>query len=130
MELNDEQDRLWRLLYKSVIDFLPAYGGEDHFGNADYLVVDDNYGWNRVTIEIHKLRMLNPEIVAGLRDIVASYSDWEIVVAVDIPGTEGRWPPMGIIVGPHEVIDDLRREFLPADWQDVSYPNSKRGVGY
>jgi len=74
--------------------------------------------------------MLRPEIVAELREAVSHLSDWEIVVAVDIPGKEGRWPPMGLTIRSHEIVDGLRREFLPPEWQNMAYPDGRPGTGY
>lgn len=122
-----EQERIWTALREQVLEALHYFGIEDHLGDADYLVVDDNYGWKRITIEIHKLHMLNPRVVAVLKQLVLLFPGWEIVIAVDIPGTEGKWPPMGVIIRPHETVDDLRREYLPQEWQGVSYPGSRPG---
>lgn len=86
------QERVWAALYDRIGGVLSRFGTEDHFGNADYLLVDDNYGHRRHTIEIHRLRMLDPAPVRMLRMLLDGFPDWEIVIAVDVPGTENSWP--------------------------------------
>ena len=116
-----EQERIWGLLYDEISEVLRQFGTEDHFGHADYLLVDDNYGWKRHTIEIHKLHMLEPPVVKMLQPLLRELPGWEVVIAVDIPGTEGKWPPMGLRVQPDAIIDDLRRQYLPAEFSSIRY---------
>lgn len=123
-----EQERIWSALRRQVLVGLQPFGSEDQLGDADYFVVDDNYGWMRITVEIHRLHMLNPKVVVALKRLVSPFPGWEVVIAVDIPGTEGKWPPMGIIIRPHETVDGLRREYLPPEWQNVSYPDARFGM--
>ena len=124
------QARDWLALYRKVLKILRQFGTEDHFGNADYLLVDDNYGWRKHIIEIHKLRMLDPKLVKQLRSLLDDLDNWDIVIAVDIPGTEATWPPMGLIIRKHELIDGLQRNFLPAEFQSVVFEGSRPGTGF
>lgn len=124
-----EQERVWENLYKKILDVLTPFGIEDAFGKADYLLVDDNYGWTRHTIEIHKLRMLDPALVKELRSLLGDLDDWEIVISVDIPGMEATWPPMGLIIRKHELIDGLQRDFLPAEFRSIDFEGSRPGTG-
>jgi hypothetical protein len=126
----DEQERTWSALYDQIEAILRQFGTEDHFGEGDYLLVNDNYGWRRHTIEIHKLPMLNPEIVKLLKPLLRQALDWEIVIAVDIPGTEMTWPRMGLTIRDHEIIDGLQRQFLPEECRSLSYEGSRPGTGY
>jgi hypothetical protein len=116
-----EQERTWGILYGRISAALKQFGTEDHFGDADYLLVGDNYSWKRHTIEIHKLRMLNPSLVEMLQESLHDFKDWEIVLAVDVPGTETAWPRMGLTIRAQEVVDDLKREYLPSEFQSVRF---------
>ncbi|MGE4254175.1 MAG: hypothetical protein AB7E84_03070 [Xanthobacteraceae bacterium] len=106
-----EQERTWGILYAKILEVVHEFGTDNQFGEGDYLVVTDNYGWPRHTIEIHKLHMLQPAIVNRLRELLSEFAGWEIVVAVDIPGTESLWPRMGLTIRAHEIIGSfyLRR---------------------
>ena len=115
---------------------MTRYGIEDACGHADYLIVDDDYGWARNTIEIHRLKMLKVEIILALQallrrtDLVHGIPDWTIVILVDIPGKEGQWPPMGVTIRAREIIDGLQRQFLPPEFKDFKIPGSRPGTGY
>jgi hypothetical protein len=115
-------------LFDSVREVLQQFGVEDHFGKGDYLVVDDNYGFRGHKVEIHSLRMLNPQIVKALQLLLRKFPDWEIVVAVGIPGKEKLWPPMGLTIRAHEIIDGLQRQYLPAEYREIYYAGSRLGT--
>lgn len=100
--LNDEADSqafVWRLLSDRIRTVLSPFGmEEDQFGEADYLLVEDNLGHCWHMIEIHRLNMLEPRIVKSLQSLLREAPNWEIIIAVDVPGTEGAWPPMGLTI--------------------------------
>ena len=124
-----EQENAWSDLYGRIIAVLQEFGTEDHFGEADYLVVDDNYGWQRHTIEVHRLLMLSPAIAHALQSLLGEFPKWEIVIAVDVPGQE-NWPRMGLTIRKHELIDGLQRSYLPVEFQQIKYPGSRPGTGH
>lgn len=130
---NEDDERQcdeWDALYQHVLKVMQKFGVEDYRGRADYLIVDDNYGFRRQSIEIHKLKMLNLEIVKSLQGLLKEFPDWTIVIAVDIPGKEGIWPPMGVTIRAHEIIDGLQRQYLPPEFQNFKIPGSRPGTGY
>jgi hypothetical protein len=124
-----EQERAWGILYDRIVDVMQQFGTEDYRGRADYLIVDDNYGHFRHKIEIQRLHMIRPDLVQMLRALLRDFPDWEIVLAVDVPGTEGKWPPMGVTIRHHEVVDGLRREFLPREFEVMKFVNGRPGTG-
>jgi hypothetical protein len=131
MTTEDEQrDRIWTDLYQRVLNLLQQYGKEDAFGNGDFLVVDDNYGWRRHTINAFNLKMLSPNIVAALRVLLDNLPDWEIVLALDVPGKEKIWPHMGLTIRKHEIIDGLMRNYLPEPYRTFVFPGSRPGTGF
>ena len=124
------QEMVWSALYDRIRAVLIPFGTKDHFGNADYLLEDDNYGHRRHIIEIHKLRMLDPALVRMLRMLLDKLPDWEIVIAVDVPGTENSWPRMGLIIRKSEIVDGLQRELFPPEFQKMVFEGSRPGTGY
>jgi hypothetical protein len=127
---DEEQVRAWDDLYERVAELLARYGTEDSSGNRDYWVNEDNYGWRRVTIIVQNLNMLKPEIVDGLRRLLANLPAWEIAVAVDVVGEGESWPLMGLTIRKHEIIDGLQREYFPEEFRDFQYADSKPGTGF
>lgn len=112
-EKEEEQRNDWAILYDQIKGVMGRFGAEDYFGKGDYLLVDDNIGHKWHTIEIHRLSMLQPAVVKSLQTLLRDFPDWEVVIAVDIPGTEGFWPPMGLTIRLDEIVDGLQRPFFP-----------------
>ena len=127
---DEARDRTWNDLYRKIVQLLRKHGKEEPTGGGDYWVVDDNYGWRRHTISVFTLKMLDPPIVAELRDLLKDLPGWEIVMALDVPGKEDLWPPMGVTIRAHEVIDGLRRAHLPEPYRSAVIPGSRPGTGY
>ena len=118
------QECIWETLLRQIRRVMAHDGKEDHFGKGDYLIVDDNYGWRRHTIEVHRLEILRPQSVRNLRRLLKGLPDWEIVISLDIPGTEISWPSMGVTIREREVVDDLQRSYLPQEFQDMRFEGS------
>jgi hypothetical protein len=116
-----KQELAWGILYDRIAQVLKQFGTEDHLGDADYLLVDDNYGWKRHTVEIHKLRMLSRPLVKMLQELLHEFQDWEIILAIDVPGTENDWQRMGLTIRAQEIVDDLKRQYLPREFQDLQF---------
>ena len=124
----DKQEREWELIYSEIGRTLERFGKEDAFGKGDYLLVDDNWGNHQQKIEVQNLSLIKPQIVKLLQKILAPYSDWEIVVAIDVPKHEADWPTMGLIIRSNEIIDGLQRQYFPAEFQNIQYEGSRRGT--
>jgi hypothetical protein len=48
-----------------------------------------------------------------------------IVIAVDVPGKENEWPSMGLVVRHQEIVDGLKREYFPSEFQNIQYEGSR-----
>jgi hypothetical protein len=127
---DEQQVAAWNLLYEQVTGLLARYGKENSGGHADYWVNEDNYGWRRISIGANNLKMLRPDIVNSLRKLLSELPEWEITLAVDILEKEKSWPLMGVTIRKHEVVDGLQRQYLPKEFLDVQYADSRPGTGY
>jgi hypothetical protein len=116
-----EQERNWGILYDRIRAALQQFGTEDALGHADYLLVDDNYGWERHIVEVQKLHMFALPVVRTLQSILREFPGWDVNMVVDVPGTEQSWPNMGITIRADSVVDDLQRQYLPAEFQNIRY---------
>lgn len=114
-----EQSRQWDNLYVGLGQIMRRYGAEDWLGNADYWIVSDNYGSRRHTIYFQKLKMLSPDIVKQMQASLKGYPDWEIVLDVSSEQYGQTWPTMGLAVRAHEIIDALKREYFPKEFQGI-----------
>lgn len=127
---DDRRDKIWSRLYRQLVDFFEHYGAEDACGRGDFWVVDDNYGWRRHFVYLFNLDLLTPSITKAVQRFLDDYPGWDIVFVVDVVGKEKEWPPMGVTIRKHEIIDGLQRQYLPARFQDFKIPGSRLGTGY
>ncbi len=123
-----EQERAWGKLYDRIQRVMNRYGNSNYIGEGDYWLLDDNWGMTQHKLCVNNLKMLEPVIIKRLQACLADYSDWEIVVAVDVPGSGDSWPPMGLIVRPHEMVDGLQRQYFPKEFQGIKYEGSRPGT--
>jgi hypothetical protein len=125
---NSAQVEAWHRLHERVAELLAKYGTENPVGDGDYWINEDNYGWHRITIGVQNLKLLRPEIISALRGLLVGLPNWEIVVTVDVVGTEKVWPNMGLTIRHHEIIDGLQRKYFPVEFQGFGYANSRSGT--
>ena len=131
MTENDaERDHTWGQLYNGIVGLLRRHGKESPTGDGDFWVLDDNYGWCRHTIFLFNLKMLNLDVIARLKQLLDNRSGWEIVLAIDVPGRERDWPPMGVTIRSHEIVDGLSRDHLPEPYRSLVISGSRPGSGY
>jgi hypothetical protein len=115
----------WRSLHDRITEVLDRFGKKDPFGRGDYWLVDDDLGLYRHKLEVQNLNFLQPHVIKSLQSLLAGYPDWEIMFRIDVVGKEIEWPPMGLIIHDDEILDDLRREFLPEEFRQFAYDGSK-----
>jgi hypothetical protein len=127
-DLRARQKKEWKILQARITQTLDRFGRKDPLGKADYWLVDENWGQFRQKLEVQNLNFLRPDIIRSLQACLAGYPDWEIMFRVDIIGKEREWPAMGIIIHDDEIIDDLKREYLPEEFRNIVYEGSKRLV--
>jgi hypothetical protein len=114
-------ERIWQSLHDKATEVLDAFGKKDYRGRADYWIVDDDWGLDFIRIEAQDLQLLRPVVVDRLKRILVDFPGWHIAVRVDVPGTEEAWPLMGILIFSDRVIDHLRRDYLPAEFRQITY---------
>lgn len=128
VEQADSQARDWRRLYTRIGDFLAQFGTSDTLGDADYWVLDDNWGSTQQKIFVNNLTMLEPRVIAGLQRLLSDFPSWEIRVAVSLRGSGEKWPDMGLTIRRHEVVDDLQRAYFPLPFRSLRYEGSRPGT--
>jgi hypothetical protein len=112
---------VWRGLHDKASEVLDAFGKKDCLGQADYWIVDDDWGLDFIRVEAQNLQLLGRVVVGKLKHILGDFPGWHIAVRVDVPGKEKTWPLMGILIFRGRVIDHLKREYLPAEFRHISY---------
>jgi hypothetical protein len=123
-----ESIEAWEHLYEKVCAAMEAFGAEDSFQVlGDYWVQDDYWGYPQVKVYVRNVALLEPPVVAALQNCLAEFPGSEIVVAVAVRGSGETWPEMGLVIRLHEIIDGLRRSYLPARFRNLSYAGARPG---
>ena len=122
-----KQERAWGTLYDRIQSILRPIAVEEFRGRADYWLLDDNWGPTQHKLYVNNLKLLAPEIIKQLQNCLKGHPDWEIVVAVAVPGAGKSWPNMGLFIRPHEIVEDLQRQYFPPEFQHIQYVGSRRG---
>ena|SRR5215218_6448817 len=118
---DDAHERIWQSLHDKATKVLDAFGNKDYRGRADYWIVDDDWGLDFIRVEAQNLQMFRPVVVARLKQVLVDFPNWHIALRVDVPGTEELWPLMGILIFRDQIIDHLRRDYLPEEFRQISY---------
>jgi hypothetical protein len=107
----------------------------ERFGRPDYLP-DRPYGdfqihcdyseYPQVVVFVDNLKLFLPPVVGALQQLVTEFSGWQIDLRVTTRGHED-WPNMGVSIRANEIVDDLRREYLPKEYQNLAFEGARRG---
>ncbi len=124
-QLYDQQSQILDRLSKRADAVLRQHGKAEH---GDYLTFEDYWGYPQIKISISNLRLLEPAIISRLQETLDEFPGWEVVIAVAVPGHYDDWPDMGLIIRKHEIIDGLRREYFPKEFQNLQYQGGRRGT--
>lgn len=121
----EQRKKEWQELYRRTKDVLAPFGKNDEAG-GDYFVIDLVPNENVQMVELHRLHMLRPEIIASLHSVVAQFPDWQIEVFVLSPDENVVIDPeSGLILRRDGIIDALDRELLPKKYRFV-YEGARR----
>ena len=125
----EKQVKIFDQLVDKVDARLRRFGEADSLlKSGDYAVYGDYWGYPQVKVSVSNLELLSPSIVKQLQDVVTSFPNWEIVVAVAVPGHYEDWPDMGLYIRANEIIDGLQRDYFPERFRNFHYEGSRRGT--
>lgn len=131
MSTPDEKEaaraRQWTLLYDQIRNVLHKFGRESHLGEADFYLVEDDWGVKQHKVEIQNLELFHPRVIEALQRRLTAFPDWSIVVSVSVPD-QFAWPAMGLVVKAHEIIDGLHRHYFPEPIRNFQYEGSRPGT--
>jgi len=119
------QEREWGELYDRISALLQQFGRVNPLRKGDYWLVNENWGIHQHKLEIQNLRLIGTDVIKSLQKILGKFPDWEIIVAVDIPGKEELWPSMGLTIRQEEIVDGLQRQYLPDAYQQIVYDTAR-----
>lgn len=77
-EESDAHECVWKSLYDKASAVLDRFGRNGYRETDDYWIVDDDWGWNVLQIELQDAILLRPDLVSALQALLAHYPDWLI----------------------------------------------------
>jgi hypothetical protein len=114
-------ERIWQSLHDEATAALDAFGTKDYRGRADYWIVDDDWGPDLLQVEIKNPRMLRRDAIGALKRVLRNYPGWQIIVRVFARKGEAPLPPMELLISDGRVFDHLNRDYLPAEFRQLTY---------
>jgi hypothetical protein len=122
---NPRRKAEWRVLHDRITETLDRFGKKDALRRGDYWLVDKDRGGYCQKLDFQNLSLFQPHVIKLLQGLLAGCPEWEIVVSADVVGTEKEWPPMTLIIQDDKITDDLKREFLPEEFRNISYEGAR-----
>jgi hypothetical protein len=119
------QAATWEELRRLMRRVLGRFGSEGVSRDEDFWIDDDNFGTPQQKVYFRNLRLLEPIVIKSLQALLQEKPAWEIVVAISVPGEGNAWPDMGLTIRAREILDGLKREYLPAEFRNSHYEGSR-----
>lgn len=95
---SDNRDQDWSSLYTILRKSLGLIGTENAFGDADFWLVDDDYGTTAQKLCVNKLSFLRPQLIAAIQKALTTFPAWQVLVQLEIEIDGIHLPPEGIVV--------------------------------
>jgi hypothetical protein len=124
-----EQYEVFEDLEARVDRLLERFGRPDYLPGqpyGDYQVHGDYSEYPQVVVFVENLKLLQPPVVSALQQVVKEFPGWQIDLMVTLRGHED-WPNMGISIRANGIVDDLQRQYFPAEFQDLAYEGARAG---
>lgn len=125
----NQQFSVFEQLYPRVESLLERFGRPDFLPGqpeGDYQVHGDYSEYPQIVVFVENLGLLQPPVVDALQKFIKEYPGWQIDLMVTLRGQED-WPNMGISIRADEIVDDLQRQYLPEEFQDLVYEGARLG---
>lgn len=125
----NEQYEVFERLCDLVEKVLERFGRPDYLPgqrHGDFQVHCDYSEYPQVVVFVDNLKLLLPPVVGALQQLVKGFPGWHIDLMVTTRGHED-WPNMGISIRVDEIVDDLRREYFPKEYQGLAFAGARRG---
>jgi hypothetical protein len=127
----NEQYAIFELLRERVDKLLENFGRPDFTSGqrvGDYFVHGDYNEYPRVVVFVGNLKLLRPTVVNAVQRLVKEFPGWQVDLMVALLDRAKDWPNMGLSVRSNEIVDDLKIQYFPRDFQDLGYEGSRRGT--
>jgi hypothetical protein len=94
----ENREKEWAKLYGALSRALNLLGTENAFGEADYWIVDDDYGDTAHKLCIHKISFLRPQLIIAIQMALKPFPAWRVLLQMEVELDGAPMPPEGIVV--------------------------------
>ena len=103
--MNDEEkrDEEWDDLYNALSKSLRRFGVENAYGEADYWLVDDDYGDTTHKVCVHRLSFLRKELIVAIQQSIKSFPNWKVMVQLEMSVDGASTAQEGFLIYPDRV---------------------------
>lgn len=99
----DEREQQWQSLYEALGKVLALFGIENPFGEADYWLVDDDYGDTTHKVCVHRLSFLRPEVITAIQESLKRLPGWRVIVQLEIEIDGAADASSGFVIYPEKI---------------------------
>jgi len=93
------QEQEWDALFSELTVLLERHGTQDPFGDADFWIVDDNYGSPQHKVCVHRISFLTRPLALEVQRALRKYSlAWEVLFSLDKAELRPTENDLGILV--------------------------------
>ena len=102
----------WKQLYESLRRTLNTLGIENAYGEADYWLVDDDYGAATHKVCVHRKSFLTPAVIAAMQRTLQEFPQWRVMVQLEFPIAGVPDASSGVIIYPNAVEEHWDRSLV------------------
>lgn len=79
------RDAEWKRLYDELHRSLTTLGVEDPYGEADYWLIDDDYGDTTHKVCVHRKTFLTPALISATQSVLKAFPGWRVMLQIEFP---------------------------------------------
>lgn len=106
------RDDEWKNLYDELRRALETLGIENAYGDADYWLVDDDYGDTTHKVCIHRKSFLKPVLISVIQKALQGFPRWRVMLQLEFPIAGVPDASSGLIVYPNSIEEHWDRKLV------------------
>lgn len=108
------RDDEWKRLYDELSRSLKTLGTENPYGEADYWLVDDDYGDAAHKLCVHRPMFLQPALITAVQRVLEPFPQWRVMLQIEFPIDGVPHASSGLIIYPGAIEEHWDRRLVPA----------------
>ena len=106
------RDEEWKRLYEELRRSLKTLGIENAYGDADYWLVDDDYGDTTHKVCVHRNSFLTPAVITAIQNALQRFPQWRVMLQLEFPIAGVPDASSGLIIYPNGIEEHWDRKLV------------------